>query len=488
MKTLKFTIYILLICIIVPLNLVAQNQEVPITTSSKEALDLFMKGRDQLENLEIISAAALFEQAIREDPNFAKAYLYRAQSGGGLNDFQQNLDKAVALTDKVSEGEKYEILYGQAIAEGNGVKEKEYLDWLVQNFPSDKRIQAQAGNYYYSINDYSKALDHITKAIELDKNYAPAYNMLGYCQSGLNNFKEAEKAFQTYIQLIPNSANPNDSYAELLLKMGKYDESIAQYKMAVEKDPENFALSLGGIGNNYIFKGDYPTARKYYQEYCDKATLPDRKMNALYLKAVSYMYENKVDEAVKAFDESRALAEKENLTVNAIYILSEQGFILTEAGHIEEGMKYYEKAYDLIEKSKLSKADLDNLNTQAGLWKLYTLTAKGDFDKAKVEGDQVKQKVESRKNYDEQMFLNSILGYSALKQGNYYEAIQYLSKSDAEDPLNWYNQAMAYQKMGDTQKAAKLMEKIKTSNVNSMSLALVRNKTLGSLAMEESKQ
>ncbi|HET6556541.1 MAG TPA: tetratricopeptide repeat protein [Prolixibacteraceae bacterium] len=487
MKTLKFTIYILLISIVVPFHLVAQNQEVPVTTSSKEALDLFMKGRNQLENIENVAATALFEQAIQKDPNFARAYLYRAQSGGGFNVFRQNLDKAVSLLDKVSEGEKYEILCVQAQADGNGVKEKEYLDWLVTNFPSDKRIQAQAGSYYYGISDYSKALSHFKKATELDKNYAPAYNMLGYCQSALNNYPEAEKAFQTYIKLIPNSANPIDSYAELLLKMGKYDESIAQYKMAVEKDPVNFALSLAGVGHNYIFKGDYPSARKYYQQYFDKATLPGSKLNALYWEAVSYLYENKVDEAVKTFDESRALAEKENMAPTAINSYANQGFILTETGNPKEGMKHYENAIDLIGKSKFSKADVDNFMTQAALWKFYTLTAQGDYEKAKVEADKAKQTIESRKNHGEEMFLNSLLGYSALKQGNYDEAIQYYSKADAEDPLNWYYQAMAYQKMGDTQKASKLMEKIKTSNVNSMNLALVRNKTLGSLAMEESK-
>lgn len=485
MKTLKFTIYILLISIIVPFNLVAQNQEVPVTTSSKEALDLFMKGRDQQENIENVAATALFEQAIQKDPNFARAYLYLAQSGGGFNVYRQNLDKAVSLLDKVSEGEKHEILNAQALANGNGVKEKEHLDWLLTNFPSDKRIQAQVGSYYYFINDYSKALDHLNKALELDNNYASAYNMLGYCYSALNNYTEAEKAFQTYIKLIPNSANPHDSYAELLLKMGKYDESIAHYKMAVEKDPVNFALSYRGIGNNYIFKGDYPTARKYYQEYYDKETLTYGKRDALYWKAVSHIHENKADEAVRILDESRALADKENLAINAIYLYADQGFILTETGNPEEGMKYYEKASDLIGKSKLSKVDLDNLMTHVGLWKFYTLTAQGDYEKAKVEADKAKQTIESRKNHGEEMFLNSLMGYSAFKQGNYDEAIQYFSKADAEDPLNWYYQAMAYQKMGDTQKAGKLMEKIKTSNVNSMNLALVRNKTLGSLAMEE---
>ena len=39
------------------------------------------------------------------------------------------------------------------------------------------------------------------------------------------NYADAEKAFQKYIELIPKDPNPYDSYAELLLKMGRFDDS-----------------------------------------------------------------------------------------------------------------------------------------------------------------------------------------------------------------------------------------------------------------------
>ena len=482
MKTLKLTFCILWVVFIVPLNVVAQNKDVPITTSSKEALNLFIKGRDKLENSEAIAATALLDQAIQKDPNFAMAFLYRSQSGGGFNVSRQYLDKAVNLKDKVSEGEKNEILYYQAQADGNEEKEKEYLDLLLKNFPSDKRIQTQVGIYFYGIKDYLKAIDHFTKAAKLDKNYVPVFNMIGYCQSALENYKEAEKAFQTCIKLTPNKANPYDSHAELLLKMGKYDESIAQYKMAFEKDPVNLAGSLAGVGHNYIFEGDYISARKYYKEYYDKSTMPGGKLTALYWKAVSYLYEGKPDDAVKVFDEYRELAQKKKLSANLMMSYANQGLILTETGNPKEGMKYYEKATDEIGKSKFSKIEMEKYITYSILWRFYTLTAKGDFDKATVEAEKAVQKIKSTNKGDE-MFLNSLLAYSAFKKGNYDEAIQYYSKADREDPMNWYYNAMAYNKKGDKKNATKLLEKITKLNVNSLNLALVRNR-----AMEELKK
>ena len=48
------------------------------------------------------------------------------------------------------------------------------------------------------------------------------------------HYANAEKAFQKYIELIPKDPNPYDSYAELLLKMGRFEDSIAQYRKALE--------------------------------------------------------------------------------------------------------------------------------------------------------------------------------------------------------------------------------------------------------------
>jgi tetratricopeptide (TPR) repeat protein len=476
MKTRKIGPYFVwIIFLVFTLNTLAQVKEVPITTSSKEALNLFLSGRDKLENIEFFEAAPLFDKAIQLDPNFALAYLYRASSGGGYNVFRQNLDKAVSISDKVSEGEKLQILFVQAQFDGNGLKQKEYLDQLLKSFPSDKRIHYWAGGYYYGINDFPTALVHLTKSAVLDNKYAPAYNLIGYCQSALGNYQEAEKAFQTYIELIPNNANPYDSYAELLLKMGKYDESIAQYKKALEKDPM-FTTSLAGIGNNYIFKGDYGSARKYYQEYFDKAPTIDEKFSAIDLKATSFIHEGKIKEALTAYDEYRALAEKENLIPNTINSYLIQGLILAENGNSLEGMKYFQKSIDFMEKLKLQEAEKENFATFLMIERVYFLAANGELDKATDESEKCISKVESRKDPVQEMTLNSIMGYLECKKGNYDKAIQYFSKGTKDNPFYWYYTALAFSNKGDKQNALKLFEKITKWNVNSTDLALVRKR------------
>ncbi len=477
MKTQKYFYVFLFIGCLVTYNLKAQVKDVPITTSSKEAMNFFLEGREKFENQEIPAANSLFDKAIEKDPDFAIAYIYRAESGGGFNVMKKNIDKAVSLADKVSPGEKLEISLTQAMSENNVEKEKENIDKLLIAFPFDKRIQLLAGEMYFNMNDYQSALAHFVKSKEIDSNFAPVYNMIGYCQSALNNYPAAEEAFQTYIKLVPDKPNPYDSYAELLLKMGNYDESIAQYKKALEKDP-SFASSLAGIGNNYIFKGDYTSARKYFQEYYDKSVAPNGKLDALYHTATSYIYEGKPEDAVKTFDDYRALAEKENLVLNEINSYAYQGFTVSEAGDPKKGKEYFDKAIDLLGKSDLPSAAKEHLKVNSMLWRLYYLTANNELNKAQSQLDECETKIQSRNNPDEEMFFNSLAGFFEYKKGDYDKALGYFGKDNSQNPLTWYYTAQVYSKKGDKEDSEKLLGKISKWNVNSLDLAYVRNNAI----------
>ncbi len=82
MKTRKIGPYLVwIIFLVFTLNTMAQVKEVPITTSSKEALQYFILGKDKLYYGESESAASLFDKAIQKDPDFAMAYLWRSSPG-----------------------------------------------------------------------------------------------------------------------------------------------------------------------------------------------------------------------------------------------------------------------------------------------------------------------------------------------------------------------------------------------------------------------
>ena len=447
-------------------------KEIPITTNSDEALELFLKGRDMYDNLKTPQAAELFDKAIALDKDFAMAYLYRANSGGGYKIYRENLSKALDLLDKVTEGEKHLILYSNA---DNSIEQKAKLDTLLNLYPEDKRVQDLAGNYYYVLQDYPNALDHYKKSLEIDSNFASSYNSLGYIYMGMNNYADAEKSFKRYIELIPNEANPYDSYAEFLLMQSRFDESIEQYNKAIQTDPE-FITALIGIGNNYIFKKDFKKAREYYQQDYDKSFNINQKLGALWWKAVSYLHEGQTADAIKVFEERSKLAFENNYPTAGITGYRFSGSIFADKGNIKEAEKYLNKTSDYIKSSQLRDDDRKAFEITNDLDRIYIQTLKKDIKGAEKGLEAIKHVIGKRQSTTEIEYLNFITGFLQFQKGNSKLALQHFQKTGEGNPYIWYWEAVAQEKIGDKQAANALYEKIANYNANSALLALVREK------------
>ena len=231
--------------------LLAENGKIPVTTASDEARAEFVRGRDLAERLRVTDSISHFQKAVALDPSFALAELSLANSAPTAKEFFEHLDKAVHLADKASDGERFLILATQAGANNDTVKQKELLEQLVAVYPDDERAHFNLGGYYFGQQEYASAIDQYRKATEINADYSTAYNILGYAYRQSGDYGAAEKAFQRYIELIPKDPNPYDSYAELLLKMGRFDDSIAQYRKALEIAP-NFVNAHQGIAMDLL--------------------------------------------------------------------------------------------------------------------------------------------------------------------------------------------------------------------------------------------
>src|SRR5688500_15703412 len=344
---------VLLILFIAPAALFAQQKEMPLTTS-KEALALFVQGREKSENLQ--DAGTLFDQAIQKDPNFALAYLFAGRTN---QEFRKNVEKAASLNERVSPGEREWILAAKDQVEGNPAGRKMHLEQLLKLHPADKRVHSQMGFYYRSVGDDATALRHFMDAVKLDKNYAPAYNNIGYSNLSLGRYGDAEQAFKTYIKLIPKNPNPYDSYAELLMKTGKFTESIKQYNRALEIDP-TFINSYRGLGNNYVYRRQFVKARESYQHMFDNASDDCSRDLALLSAMNSYVTEGDMDKALEVNEQRRAMAEKADDSTALIGIHTTAGYILAEAGKLEEAAKQFEKADRLRDDSSVSATVREN--------------------------------------------------------------------------------------------------------------------------------
>jgi len=463
---------VLLMLFIAPAVLFAQQKEMPLT-SSKEALALFIQGRDKSENLE--DPGTLFEQAIQKDPNFALAYLFAGRTN---QEFRKNVEKAASLVDKVSPGEREWILAAKDQVDGNPAARKMHLEQLLKLHPADKRAHSQMGFYYRSMGDDATALRHFTESVKLDKNYAPAYNNIGYSNLTLGRYADSERAFKTYIKLIPKNPNPYDSYAELLMKTGEYDKSLEQYNRALVIDPA-FINSYRGIGNNYAYKGDFTKARESYQRMFDKASDDGLRDLALQSAMNSYVTEGKIDKALEVNEQRREIAEKAGDSVSLIGIYTTAGYILAESGKLEDAAKQFEMADQLRNDSSLKATVRENVRFGGMRNHARLLIARQEFDAAKTQLEEIRQYLSSRKNPNQDRGYNETAGFLELGQKNYAKALEYFAKADQNDPYIWYYQAVAQEAAGDGKSAAALYLKLANWNqLDDTGYALVRTRAI----------
>jgi len=457
-------------------TLLAQN-EVPITTNSKEALQAFIDGRNYTENLEFDKANQFFDQAISLDPDFALAYLYDAQTLNSLSVSRKNLNKALSLVDKVSPGEAALIQYFGAQANSDVNEMQSALDKLLKSHPNDKRVQVLAGRYFYGQSDYEPAIEHFQKAVAIDKNYAPAYNMLGYSEMAKEDYSAAEKAFQSYIRLIPDNPNPYDSYGELLLKEGKFDASIHQYESAIGKDP-HFTSAYLGIAANYIYKGDAASAMSYYQQLYDHTQDIDRKLAATYWKAVAYVHMNDVDEAIRTFDQYERIADadnRENLVIQAKFAA---GLLYRDTSNPEHGVKLINTGMNMIQQSDLPESVKENLSFYGMANRIAIFGAMRKYDLAGYDINRCEKMLKKSQNPFQSKYFAGVMGYYEYQQNNYDKALEYYLKADIEDPLNLYYRGLIYEHKGDFKFAEAMYSKVASWNQNGIAYATIRNKAI----------
>src|SRR5437870_6559954 len=411
--------------------------KIPITTASEEARKEFLQGRDLNEKLLIQDSIQHFDKAISLDPNFASAELNRAQVSPTGKEFFEHLKKAVSLSDKASNGEKLLILGTEAGANGNPAKQKEYLEQLVAAYPNDERANFALGGYYFGQQDFPRAIKYYKKATEVAPTFSSAYNLLGYAYRQNVDYANAEQSFKKYIELIPNDPNPYDSYAELLLKMGRFDDSITQYRNALAKD-QNFINAHQGIAAALLYKGNAAEAAAELQKITDKARSDAERRTALFALTVVSVDSGKWDKALEDVDKQYALGEKTNDVPAMIGDLQLKGNIMLEMSKYDEAKALYERVLKMTEDSGLSQEIKDN----ARLFHHYNLArvalGKKDLATAKTEAEAFRKGTEAAKNPAQARQAHELVGMIALQEKDYDKAVSELQQANQQNPYDLY--------------------------------------------------
>ena len=122
------------------------------------------------------------------------------------------------------------------------------------------------GNLFDDLGNKEMAMTDYNKAIELEPDYAKAYNNRGNIYYYLENKEMAMADYNKVIELDPNAAKAYNNRAILFKGLGNKEMAMADYNKAIEFDPDNAkaynnrAILFNELGNKEMAMADYNKA------------------------------------------------------------------------------------------------------------------------------------------------------------------------------------------------------------------------------------
>ncbi len=448
---------------------------IPVTTTSEEARQLYLKGRDLSEKLRATDARAFFQQAAAKDPGFALAQVGLANSAGTAKEFFDAVARAVALADKASPPEKLLTCALDAGAKGEPARQKDCLTRLIAVCPDDERAHNQMGAFYFGRQEYSAAVAEYEKANAINPAFSQPYNQKGYAYRFMGRYEEAEQAFKKYIDLIPRDPNPYDSYAELLMKMGRFEESIKSYEKALSVD-QNFVASYIGIGNDRVFMGQGEEARKTYAKLLSIARTDGERRQAHFWAAMSYVHEGATDEAVAELSKMAAIDRAANDLVALSGVTAQMANVLLESGRVDEAAAKFREGDATIDKAQVATQVKEGARRQALFDGARVALARNDLASAQAKAATYEKAVVVQSIPFEVRQSRELLGRIALAEKDYATAAAELRQANQQDPRVLYLTAVALQEKGDSRSAKEVATQAAEFNGLSNTYGFVRSK------------
>jgi tetratricopeptide (TPR) repeat protein len=321
--------------------------------------------------------------------------------------------------------------------------------------------------------------------LELAPNYSPAYNIIGYAYRQVGDYANAEQAFKKYIELIPNDPNPYDSYAELLLKMGRFDDSIAQYRKALSIDP-HFNASHFGISADLMYQGKTDAAASELQTMVDQARNDGERRTAYFGMAVLASDTGNFDKALQAMDKEYAVAEKKNDAASMAADLQAKGNIYSQMKRYDAAAQQFDRSLQIVQASSLSQQIKDNAKLQHRFNQTTLALARKDLAAAKKNAEEFRQGVEAQHNPAQLGQAHELAGRIALAEKDNDKAIAELEQANLQDPRNLYRLSEACQAKGDAAKAQQYAKKAADFNsLPALNYAFVRSKVQKELSAKK---
>jgi len=260
-----------------------------VTTSSLEALQAYGLGNKALDEQGDLAATSYFKRAVELDPKFAYAYMRLGALYGNLGDGkleEENVKKAYALRDHISERERYRLMFNYfGLITDEPDKAKPLLELWARTYPRDATPYVEMGALAQWTGQVTDAVKAGEKAIQLDPGNSVAYENLAAIHVAVDRLDDAQavvdraksrKFDPEYIhyaqyQIMFLRGDVEGMQRELTWAnehpgSGLVFAKILRHRGLIASQP-NAALAHLGLARAYALQGEGSKAKSAYQDF-----------------------------------------------------------------------------------------------------------------------------------------------------------------------------------------------------------------------------
>lgn len=183
-------------------------------------------------------------------------------------------------------------------------------------------------------NQHAVAVEHLSRAIQLEGNQAVYHNHLAEVHRALGNWPAAEAASRQALRLKGDFALAHNTLGGVLAAQGKYADALASYRQALALDP-NFVQAQFNLGAALHAQGDRDDAISAYRQ---AIALDPNFVPAHHNLGAALADAGQIDEAIAAYRQALALEPRMPLIENNL------GALLQAQARREEAIECYHRA------------------------------------------------------------------------------------------------------------------------------------------------
>ena len=291
-------------------------------TENIDAYQSYLRGRNamraQQDAKNVLAAIAFYEGALKQDPQFARAYAGIADAAVRLYRLTREnswLDRALSaalqakrLDERLVEvrlalGSVYQTTgkTAEAIAELSAASELA---------PSSDDVFRRLGRAYLATGRGDEAIASYEKAVTLNPYYWVSYSALGFAHLQLGSYQKAIESYLKTIELEPDNVTGHNDLGAAYMQMGRFEEAAASFSRALELQP--IAQTYTNLGIAYASAGKHDAAIPMFEKAVELSPNAEMFIGNL---GDGYRWAQQPAKAAAAYDRAIALALKD-LQVN----------------------------------------------------------------------------------------------------------------------------------------------------------------------------